>query len=90
MPASFWEGWYTILALLALVVVVSALVCRVEKSVVLGLCVGFALVAVFTGVIESWFWAIVIIAIIIGLVRLQLFHDRAVNKWTNGRPDNEL
>ena len=89
LPESFWTGWYTILAIITVFFIVTAIWYKLPFGVIVGICLGAAFVAVVTGLIERWFWWAVGALIVIGFLRLQINFERSVYKWTNGRPDNE-
>lgn len=89
LPESFWLGWYTVLAVLAVIIVGSAILYRLPWGMIFGLCLGIALAALFTGFLARWFWWIFGALTVYAFIRGQLSIERDMYKWTNGRPDGE-
>lgn len=89
LPESFWTGWYTVMSILVVFTIVSAIIYGLPTRAIIGMLIGFTLFACITGFFGSLgYWAIGL-----GLgylfIQSQLNWERIVYKWTNGRPDGE-
>ena len=93
LPADFWAGWFVVLAVVTVVVLAYGVLTGATLDILFGMCLGFAFVGFVTWCLMNMsfkylLWAF-IVYVVIGFARLTLIHDRAVYKWTNGRPDGE-
>lgn len=89
----FWLGWWTILGSMSAIALIFLLWARAELSAHLGVQLGFAFIGLVTYSLQHMSIKYLVIGFIammfIGFVRLALMHERAVYKWTNGRPNGE-
>jgi hypothetical protein len=91
-PIEFWQGWFTVCATVAAVLVVLSLV-RGYFVVSLGLVFGMSLAAVLPYLLLEFMWRWLAwalgILLVLYLITQWLGFERQVYKWTNGRPDGE-
>lgn len=93
LPSEFWTGFMGFLSAIAMLTMLYAWITGAGRGIITGMFMGFVLMGlVFWGISQlSWkvlVWALVIAAVI-GWIKLVLLHERQVYKWTNGRPDGE-